>query len=88
MNVVLTVCINALLGLQTDHKALMKDIEQELYRYHEQLRQQNQVMAIGDNGDNTSQHLCDLRSFAQIDRVDANSPAEAAVGIFSMFKIF
>lgn len=73
------VCANA--GLQNDHKSLMKEIETELYKLHEQLRlqcEQQQPMDIDENQAAANQKPV-LVPFARVDRVDAGSPSEKAV---------
>lgn len=66
--------------LQNDHKSLMKEIETELYKLHEQLRlqcEQQQPMDIDENQAAANQKPV-LVPFARVDRVDAGSPSEKA----------
>lgn len=65
--------------LQTDHSLLMKEIEEELYKIHAEIR------ATKDSGevpvevaDTPDQSTPSAAPFAKVDRVDAGSPAAIA----------
>ncbi|GAB1608017.1 26S proteasome non-ATPase regulatory subunit 9-like [Argonauta hians] len=62
--------------LQNDHKALMKEIEEELHRIHAKAREEKAQM--GDTCSGTVALDTKLEPFAKIDRVDPGSPAYAA----------
>ncbi|KAL8558336.1 hypothetical protein ACOMHN_012900 [Nucella lapillus] len=65
--------------LQTDHKLVMKDIEEELYRIHTELRQQKD--ASGESAMEvctTSDPAPPRPPFVRVDKVDAGSPATDA----------
>ncbi|KAK7497073.1 hypothetical protein BaRGS_00011603 [Batillaria attramentaria] len=64
--------------LQTDHTMLMKEIEEELYRIHAELREKQ-------SGDDTPMEVTPASAsskpvvpFLKVDRVDSGSPASSA----------
>ncbi|KAJ8307471.1 hypothetical protein KUTeg_015555 [Tegillarca granosa] len=69
--------------LQNDHKDVMKEIEEELYRIHEKARlNKEQAMETSSSSEpgNTFQER--LSPFAVVDRVEEGSPASQSVYFF------
>ncbi|XP_013415550.1 26S proteasome non-ATPase regulatory subunit 9-like [Lingula anatina] len=66
--------------LQNDHKAKMKEIEENLYQLHEEARKQKeQAMEVDSSAQETKVDTAiDEKPFAKIDRVDSGSPASQA----------
>lgn len=64
--------------LQNDHKSLMKEIETELYKLHEQLRLQHEQQPMDIDENQAINQKPALVPFARVDRVDAGSPSEKA----------
>ncbi|XP_033726761.1 26S proteasome non-ATPase regulatory subunit 9-like [Pecten maximus] len=67
--------------LQNDHKSLMAEIEEELYKIHAEARKQKgeSMDTNEDDGSVQAQSLTErLSPFAEVDRVDEGSPASEA----------
>ncbi|OWF35346.1 26S proteasome non-ATPase regulatory subunit 9 [Mizuhopecten yessoensis] len=66
--------------LQNDHKVLMTEIEEELYKIHAEARKQKgEAMDTDDDQSVQSHSLAErLSPFTEVDRVDEGSPASEA----------
>ena len=70
------------LGLQNDHKVLMKDIEEGLYKLHSEAREsrlQGETMEVDQKPEANVTKVDFTTAFVRVDRVDAGSPAHDAV---------
>ena len=73
-------------GLQNDHVAIMKDIEEELTNIHQQAREQKSQtgllsQSMSSSVDGPVSMETDRHPFAVVDRVDPGSPAAYGVSI-------
>lgn len=64
----------------------MKNIEEELYRIHDEMRQRKMSENVPMETSSCGLSAQETPSFAKIDRVDCNSPA--AVGVRKLNSIF
>ena len=85
MLVTITACSILTSGLQNDHKALMKEIEEELYKIHAEAKLRKGEPMEEGQGSSDAAVAERLSPLATIDRVDNGSPASQAV---SRIKIF
>lgn len=68
-------------GLQNDHKALMKEIEEELYKIHAEARQKKGTGSSEETTTPEEETRARLSPFLILDKVDEDSPAHTCVMI-------
>ena len=75
-------------GLQGDHKLLMKEIEDGLHQLHSQAREEGLAASLASASTSSSNtgNADASTAFARIDQVQTGSPAEEAVCFFKFLS--
>lgn len=68
-------------GLQNDHKALMKEIEEALHKLHARDKEKHRQDEAGAHEETMEQESQILLAFAKVDTVSPGSPASMSVSI-------